>query len=246
MNGTIIWDLHSQTIKHNLTDHEGSIFGIKIDPSGHISSCSDDRSIKLYSFNEGKLLATGWGHGSRIWCLEFFSGEPLKIMSCGEDCTMRMWEYRPGNDLLQQIDLWENFHRGKHIWSGDVDNVELNIAVTGGADGKVRVHDLTQQDRQKFSLAEISFNISLNKSDFTRDYFELPEFLVLLMSNGYLLIRKDNTFTSLGHFAEFDGFGIVSGFADLGVVLVCARDGRILSIDGVLLQHGSPTHATTK
>ena len=233
MNGTIIWDLHSQTIKHNLTDHEGSIFGIKIDPSGqYIVSCSDDRSIKLYSFNEGKLLATGWGHGSRIWCLEFFSGEPLKIMSCGEDCTMRMWEYRPGNDLLQQIDLWENFHRGKHIWSGDVDNVELNIAVTGGADGKVRVHDLTQQDRQKFSLAEISFNISLNKSDFIRDYFELPEFLVLLMSNGYLLIRKDNTFTSLGHFAEFDGFGIVSGFADLGVVLVCARDGRILSIDG--------------
>ena len=61
---------------------------------------------------------------------------------------MRMWEYRPGNDLLQQIELWENFHRGKHIWSGDVDNVELNIAVTGGADGKVRVHDLTQQDRQ--------------------------------------------------------------------------------------------------
>ena len=103
----------------------------------------------------------------------------LKIMSCGEDCTMRMWEYRPGNDLLQQIDLWENFHRGKHIWSGDVDNVELNIAVTGGADGKVRVHDLTQQDCQKFSLAEISFNISLNKSDFTRDYFELPEFLVV-------------------------------------------------------------------
>ena len=128
--------------------------------------------------------------------------------------------------------MWENFHRGKHIWSGDVDNVELNIAVTGGADGKVRVHDLTQQDRQKFSLAEISSNISLNKSDFIRDYFELPEFLVLLMSNGYLLIRKDNTFTSLGYFEEFDGFGIVSGFADLGVVLVCARDGRILSIDG--------------
>ena len=66
------------------------------------------------------------------------------------------------------------------------------------------------------------------------------------MSNGYLLIRKDNTFTSLGYFEEFDGFGIVSGFADLGVVLVCARDGRILSIDGSATQHGSPTHATTK
>lgn len=242
MNGTIIWDLYSQTIKHNLTDHEGSIFGIKIDPSGqYIVSCSDDRSIKLYSFNEGKLLATGWGHGSRIWSLEFFSGKPLKIMSCGEDCTMRMWEYTPGHELLEQIELWENFHRGKHIWSGDVDNADLKIAVTGGADGKVRVHDLTQQNRQKFSLSEISSTISVSKTDFIRDYFELLGFLVLLMSNGYLLIRRDNKFTSLGHFAEFDGFGVVSGFAELGVVLICARDGRILSID----DSATPTWITT-
>ena len=62
MSGVIIWNLSSRSIKHTLTEHEGLYFGVQIDPTGsYITSCSDDRSIKLYNFEDGKLLATGWG-----------------------------------------------------------------------------------------------------------------------------------------------------------------------------------------
>ena len=242
MSGVIIWNLKSRKIKHVLTEHEGSIFGVKIDSSGgYITTCSDDRSIKLYNFEDGKLLSTGWGHGSRIWNLNFFKPElklgdcNVRIVSCGEDCTLRIWEYIPGNELLIQRELWENYHRGKHIWSGDVDNSNLNLVVTGGADGKIRLHDLSCQNTSKFSLSAISEAIDtpFGKAEFIRDYYELEDrdILTLLTSSGYLVMYSNGVFISLGQFQEFSSFGIVSGFSDLNVVLIGASNGDILCID---------------
>ncbi|EMG48093.1 hypothetical protein G210_1407, partial [Candida maltosa Xu316] len=238
MNGAIIWDLASRKIKHNLTEHEGSIFGVKIDYTGnYIISCSDDRSIKLHSFHDGKLLATGWGHGSRIWSLDFFKPDSsnksssVKLVSCGEDCTMRIWEYVPGNEMLQQIDLKEQVHRGKHIWSGDVDNLNLKIAVTGGADGKIRLHDLTPQHSEQINVASIpqALGLEFAKSEFIRDYFEVPDYdtLVILTSKGNLMMYQQGNFHSFGVYKEFSSFGIVSGFSELNLVLVSGPSGEI-------------------
>ncbi|KAL6450033.1 RTT10 Regulator of Ty1 transposition protein 10 [Candida maltosa Xu316] len=235
MNGAIIWDLASRKIKHNLTEHEGSIFGVKIDYTGnYIISCSDDRSIKLHSFHDGKLLATGWGHGSRIWSLDFFKPDSSN-KSSSEDCTMRIWEYVPGNEMLQQIDLKEQVHRGKHIWSGDVDNLNLKIAVTGGADGKIRLHDLTPQHSEQINVASIpqALGLEFAKSEFIRDYFEVPDYdtLVILTSKGNLMMYQQGNFHSFGVYKEFSSFGIVSGFSELNLVLVSGPSGEVLCLD---------------
>ncbi|KAI5968089.1 WDR6 [Candida margitis] len=248
MNGVIIWDLHRRCIVHSLNDHEGSIFGVKIDHAGkYIISCSDDRSIKLYDLYEGKVVATGWGHGSRIWNLEFANSgsdsaddNGLKIMSIGEDCTLRIWQYDTSSDLLQPVKVIENCHRGKHVWSGDVDVANLEICCTGGADGRVRVHDLLARNQVTTRLTMANFDqaltssISFGKHDCIRDYFELTNLnkLVCLTSNGYVL-EYDYGLKSckvLYHSDKLTGFGIVDGFNDANFVVVTDRGGNLTII----------------
>ncbi|CAI5760503.1 unnamed protein product [Candida verbasci] len=235
MNGVVIWNLKTRKIVYNLKDHEGSIFGVKIDQTGKfIISCSDDRSIKLYDFRTGNLLANGWGHGSRIWGLSFFKSENDKIMSIGEDCTLRIWKF-DGTDQLVQLRLYENCHRGKHIWSGDVDD---DICVTGGADGKLRIHDLNEdnQNVEKYSIDEISetCQFDLMKNEFIRDFYELETCLILLTSNGHLIKfeKEIKEFRYMGHYSTLINFGIVKGFKELGIVVIADRQGDLLVTDG--------------
>lgn len=190
MNGIIIWDLRNRKIVHNLTDHEGSIFGVKIDSTGkYIVSCSDDRSVKLYSFS-GELLAGGWGHGSRIWTLEFVSvtDDIVRLFSAGEDCTVRIWEYQ-GKPQLKQVELYDHFHSGKHIWSGDVSNEKDTVFVTGGADGKIRAERFEQSDNQRITPVTIADDDSetehkvkafgtLQRAGFTLVYTSTGEVLI--------------------------------------------------------------------
>lgn len=147
MDGVIIWNLKTRNIVHLLKDHEGSIFAVKIDKDAqYIISCSDDRSIKAFTFSDGKLLASGWGHGSRIWSLLFgksLTGN-LQIVSMGEDCSTRIWNYT-GESTLQCIKTFEHCHEGKHIWSGDSNYAMRPRLATGGADGKVRLLDADEE-----------------------------------------------------------------------------------------------------
>ncbi|KAI5959231.1 WDR6 [Candida theae] len=268
MNGVILWDLDKQEIIHSLNDHDGSIFGVKIDGDGkHVVSCSDDRSIKLYDFASGSVIATGWGHGSRIWNLEFArtssrssstmgtdnkrqddgdgnadDEKELRIMSIGEDCTLRIWKHDPTSDLLQSVKVIENCHRGKHVWSGDIDASDLQLCCTGGADGRVRLHDLQSRNQvtTKLTLSDFAAHlapqtpISFGKKDCVRDYFELIQFnkLVCLTSNGYVLEYDyvSKKCSTIHHDDKLVGFGIVDGFNDLDLVVVADRGGNLLTV----------------
>ncbi|CUM65628.1 uncharacterized protein PRCAT00003276001 [Priceomyces carsonii] len=241
MNGVIIWSLQTRKIIHNLTEHEGSVFGVKINPTGeYIISCSDDRSIKLYDFKTGTLLATGWGHNSRIWSLQFFNNtSELKILSTGEDCSVRTWKYKKGSELLIQEKLMEHAHMGKHIWSGDVDDISVNAIVSGGSDGKVRLHDLAQTAQSEcFSLETLSrqTGVNLKKNEIIKNFYELRKLnlLVLLTSAGNMFTfdHRYKEFKSIvlneGEVEIFDNFGIMRGFDDMNLVLICSRQGHIL------------------
>lgn len=244
MGGVIIWDLDSRQILHNLTDHEGSIFGVRIDSEGrYIISCSDDRSIKLYDFKSGQLLATGWGHGSRIWNLEFFKCKDLlKIFSTGEDCTARIWEFESGNPLLKLLDV-SDCHLGKHVWSGDLDDDILQLSVTGGADGRIKLHDLTllaNSNKTSYTLETIEkeVGIKFDKNEIVKQYFELPELnlLIVLTSNGKVLSLDQNNKQwelidlSNEEVNKFKNFGLVKGFIDINVIIICTRSGDLLML----------------
>ena len=253
MEGVILWDYKTGKILHNLTEHEGSIFGIKIDPSGKFAvSCSDDRSIKLYDVQLGNILATGWGHGSRIWGLEFFSvGETLHVFSHGEDTTARLWKYQLGNTSLDQVHIWENCHSGKHIWSGCV-SMESSACITGGADGRVRLLDMVpylSKSTLHYSLEDIAgyTGVHFEKNEIIKQFFELEDGLVSITSHGTIFSYSYSSHNwreiklTSDEKQKFMNFSIMRGFKDAGTVAITTRVGDIL-----LLQFQSINETPTK
>lgn len=238
MSGVLVWDLTTRQPMHSLTEHQGSIFGVKIDKSGqYLISCSDDRSVKLYDLRSASVLATGWGHGSRIWSLHFASIEPsVKIFSTGEDCTARMWEYVPGSDTLVKLELWDNCHLGKHVWSSDVDTEGLRASVTGGADGKVRLHDLSGEKAASFELDAISKSsgVIFEKKEVVKQFAFLPNMgtLVVVTSLGRLLAYKDTEWEHIRIAAEQSSilrdFSLLRAFPEANSVIVISRAGDML------------------
>lgn len=252
MSGVLVWDLNTRKPLHSLTEHQGSIFGVKIDKSGqYLISCSDDRSIKLYDLPTQTVLASGWGHGSRIWTLHFVSIAPtVQIYSTGEDCTARMWEYVPGSDTLEKLELWDHCHLGKHVWSSDIDADGLRASVTGGADGKVRLHDLSDEHATTFELEAISASsgVKFEKKEVVKQFAYLPNLniLVVVTSLGKLLAYKETQWEQIVLTEEQSStlrdFGILKAFpeADSVVVVNRAGDMLILAFNGTI----QPTSAT--
>lgn len=238
MHGVLIWSLFDCRIVHNLTDHEGSIFEVKIDPSGnYIISCSDDRSVKLYDFS-GQLLATGWGHGSRIWSLEFVSvtDEAVRVFSTGEDCTVRIWEYQNA-PTLKQINLYDHYHSGKHIWSGDVNN---DVFVTGGADGKVRAEKLEENEEIILDLdrADLSVNTNIKRREAIKAFGVLHEcgFTLALTTTGNILLHDHHTKAwqplqiTDSSLEETRSFTMIKTFEEFRSFVLCSSEGRIIVI----------------
>jgi WD40 repeat protein len=247
MNGVIAWDLHQRAIIHNLKEHEGSIFGVKIDQTGkYLISCSDDRSLKIYDFKTGNLLASGWGHASRIWNLEFFqdTSDGIKLMTTGEDCTIRFWRYEEGNDTLIQTELLENAHLGKHIWSADLDDVNLKLSVSGGADGRVRLYDLENRGITKNFPAEIlqeQTGFTFVKNEYMKQFAELPRLglFLIITSHGNMLCydENQNKFFQIdlddSEKTRFFNFSIMKSFKNINTVVACTRTGDLLVLEFV-------------
>lgn len=237
MSGIMIWDLSTRKISHVLTDHEGSIFGVKVSEDGkYVISCSDDRSVKLYDLEKSQLLASGWGHGSRIWSLLFVStSDEVKIFSTGEDCTARLWSYAKDTNTLEQTQIWDHCHLGKHIWSGDV-AAEIGMAVTGGADGKVRVHDISSSDKE-VSVYTPQDIPGLKGKEYVAQFSELSQCNVLVvltsMGNVFTLQKDLNVWTQveIPHADKVALKGaMLRGFAAANSAAVFTRLGGIVAL----------------
>lgn len=244
MSGVIVWDLQTREILRVLTAHEGSIFGVIISPDGkYIISCSDDRSVKLCDFSTGNVLASGWGHGSRIWSLQFvsFSNESVDIFSTGEDCTARLWHYEAGSDSLVQTQLWDHCHLGKHIWSGDIDMANIGAAVTGGADGKLRIHDISALGKgvSSYSPQDITFMTGavFEKKEVIKQFAELSEcdLLVVVTTLGKVFTLFEASQWTQVSISEDDTSiikesGMLHAFSSLNAAAIFTRLGDVLAL----------------
>ncbi|KAK9466895.1 WD40-repeat-containing domain protein [Lipomyces arxii] len=149
-----IWSVYDTKKAIKLRGHEGSIFNVCFSKDGSkLISCSDDRSIRVWDLETQQCLAVGWGHLSRIWQLEYLSDDC--IISTGEDNTTRVWAYDNGTLECQQV--WEG-HSGRNIWSLAVCKVDEDIVATGGADGAIRLWDVSEKPSQSKLRETISFN----------------------------------------------------------------------------------------
>ena len=55
----------------------------------HIITCSDDSTLKLWNFEEGKCVKILKGHSSWVICMEILNNSTL--MSVSADKTIKMW-----------------------------------------------------------------------------------------------------------------------------------------------------------
>ncbi|VEU22550.1 DEKNAAC103412 [Brettanomyces naardenensis] len=243
MDGILVWDLNESKLIYNLKGHEGSIFDVELSESGeYLVSCSDDRSIKVWDLAKGSLLATGWGHGARIWGLDFFDfgdqDEPsFKVLSSSEDCTARVWKYIKGSSELVQEKLLV-CHTGRSIWSQCV-NDKLKLGFTGGADGKLKIHDLNEESRSGYknsswSISKIAgqTNTIFAKGEAIKGYYDFAQGLVTLSSEGKFFVWKDG-FTKWEYLFEdkrFTSYSIVTGFEGKRIVVVRNKEGNILMV----------------
>lgn len=152
-----------------------------------VASCSDDRTIQVWDVSDfdvpqqnsrtavngidtgfGRLaevdshrVASGWGHQSRIWDVDFLIDEKsqassaVRLISRGEDSTCQLWSLAPSSragECEHRAELHaissDHCHSGKNIWSWcSYTCDEGNIIFTGGADGRVVLRIVPLQNR---------------------------------------------------------------------------------------------------
>ncbi|KAJ1655238.1 WD repeat-containing protein 33 [Dispira simplex] len=72
--------------------HKEAIRGLSFSPSDmKFATCSDDRSIKIWNFNEGQQERELTGHGWDVRCVDWHPYKGL-LASGGKDNTIRLWD----------------------------------------------------------------------------------------------------------------------------------------------------------
>ena len=230
MDGIIIWDLHRQEVVHALKGHEGSIFSVQSSAENkYIVSCSDDRSIKLWSAKTGELKSTAWGHTARIWNLKFIGDEG--VVSVSEDLTARTWRITEDEQLVP-VHTYE-LHNGRHIWGLDV-NAEGTIAATGGNDGRVRLIDITvdkvDRESETFTLEQIASqcqdDYQVQKKEIVKGFWQLQCGLVLITSFGGIFQYRDGKWSFVAQKPEFNNLTLTNGFTNQNVMTFTGSNGH--------------------
>jgi hypothetical protein len=84
--------------KHlDLKGHMGAVYSCKLSKClRYVVSASADKSVRLWSLSGGKCLITYFGHTKRVTDCDVhphfeIDCKSCMIISCGGDCTVRMW-----------------------------------------------------------------------------------------------------------------------------------------------------------
>lgn len=257
MSGVLIWDYQTREQVHHLSDHEGSIFSVCIDKSArYVLTCSDDRSVKLYDFQLGRCLATAWGHGSRIWSLSFCEVLPdsVTFFSAGEDCLARVWLYDVTSEHVSQKLCLDSCHEGKHIWSGDAHFGDRLLLATGGADGKVRFHDVSEEVCVRQTIASETIFAELGVKPAAKEvaklFVELPktETVVVMTTTGRLFAKSGSLSWLSVEVSGISSFTFLRAFQHGNCALACTRQGDVavlsFSDSGVCQTSTIPSQST--
>ncbi|CAI5755829.1 unnamed protein product [Candida verbasci] len=118
-----------------LIGHSGPIYGLSFSPDNkYLISCSEDKTVRLWSLETYTALVSYKGHNQPIWDVKF---SPLGhyFVTCSHDQTARLW----ATDHIYALRIFAG-----HI--NDVDCVEFhpnsNYVFTGSSDKTCRMWDV--------------------------------------------------------------------------------------------------------
>lgn len=228
LNGVIVWDLETGKTLHNLTAHEGSIFGVRFSPDNkYLLSCSDDRCIILWDLETSLQVAAGWGHLARIWDIKFYryqSSNQLTVVSASEDCTARVWTLQ--GDKLVTARVMEG-HLGRNTWCCALDDVR-GVLATSGSDGRVRLWDLDEP--QDIDQNRRLLSVPGQGKEVFKSFKILGETIVLTTSAGNVYSFTGDKYKRIADAVSNDSYLIVKGWASAQAAVVAYRDGSCLII----------------
>ena len=97
-----IFDLSSNTLKFNLTDHGSYVISLKMITSEIIASGSVDTTVKLWNTTDGSLIRTLANHTASVYFgVDLFNDQIL--VSASFDTTLKFWDWNTG-ELLNTIE----------------------------------------------------------------------------------------------------------------------------------------------
>jgi serine/threonine protein kinase len=119
----------------SLDSHNGSVRTVKFSPDGKIlASGGDDRRIRLWNTDTGKIIYTFDGHLESVTAIQFMPNSKI-LISTGADLTIRFWDLE-SKQLLKTIEA----HDLKiHALAISRDGQTI---VSGGSDCNVQIRQL--------------------------------------------------------------------------------------------------------
>jgi len=115
-----------------LRGHQGAVWTVALSPEGQtIASAGDDREIKLWSLNTGKLLRSLSGHTDTVWSVAI-SPDGRLLASASADQTVQLWDLSTGKPLRTFSD------HGATVWTVAF-SADGNLLASGSDDYRIKL-----------------------------------------------------------------------------------------------------------
>ncbi|GIF18847.1 WD40 repeat protein [Actinoplanes tereljensis] len=133
-----LWEVADGRLRAKLTGHTNAIGSVAFSPDGHtVASAGTDGTTRLWDVGSGQQRATLTGHDGAVNAVAF-SPDGRTLATGGEDTTARLWDVAGGRPLTR------TGHTGP-VWALAFSPDGRTLATTAGADGIVRLWDVTLQ-----------------------------------------------------------------------------------------------------